>query len=83
MGIMTKAKVEWTEVEITGPHDTLTDVAWPLWDYLWVQHSNGDYFLSRDQGATFNKVGRLRYKLWTLYRRLKLWMSGIIGEKND
>ena len=76
-----KAPVKWTEIKIDPPG--AKEIIWPLWDYLWVQHSNGDYYLSRDQGETLTKVGRLRYRLWTLYRRITYQISRIKGRNND
>lgn len=74
---MPEAEAKWTEVTVTGPHEMIEDISWPTYDYLWVQHSNGDYYLSRDQGVTFNKVGRLRYRIWKLYRRTRNRFSRI------
>ena len=80
---MSKAEVKWVDITWAklgvSPQEgeLLKKVDWPIYDYLWVLSSRGDFYLSRDQGETFNKVGWLRYWLWTLNDRTLYWLSGV------
>lgn len=52
-----KAEVKWVEIDLGVE---IENIDWPTRELLWVDDVDGNSWLSRDQGETFEKFGRSR-----------------------
>ena len=70
-------RTEWTE--ITVGKEAISDISWPMYDWLWVLTKDGEYWLSKDQGESFVRIGSLKHRLlmiWLGLTKLSHWLFG-------
>ena len=71
-----KSDIEWTEALLEKPG---VETRWPMYDWLWVLTENGEYWLSKDQGASFVKIGSFRHRLLMIWLRFTKLSHRLFG----
>jgi hypothetical protein len=71
---MEEEEVTWTEITLE-PQEKIDNIEWPHSDFIWINTTDGERWLSRDQGATWTKMNSIKFHLLKSYLRFKAFVN--------